>query len=110
MRDEGHEKWQERHSDLTDVADSPHHFNKLKEALPKVAEGILSSLKAAKKSGGRVPTWVQELSKVDPSVIAYVGLMCSFNGVLRQQTVTQVTQNIGEMVEKELLRDRKSVV
>lgn len=105
MRDEGREKWQDKYSGSEDVTDSPHHFNKLKQALPKVTEGITLALKEGRKSKGRVPTWVEELSTVDSDILAYVGLMCSFNGVLKTNTVTQITQTIGELIEKELLKN-----
>ena len=49
--------------------------------------------------------WVEELSTVDSDILAYVGLMCSFNGVLKTNTVTQITQSIGELIEKELLKN-----
>lgn len=105
MRDEGREKWQDKHSGSEDVTDSPHHFNRLKQALPKVTEGIQKALKDGRKSKGRVPLWVEELSTVDADILAYVGLMASFNGVLKTNTVTQITQTIGELIEKELLKN-----
>ena len=77
MRDEGREKWQDKHSGSEDVTDSPHHFNRLKQALPKVTEGIQKALKDGRKSKGRVPVWVEELSTVDSDILAYVGLMLS---------------------------------
>lgn len=104
MREQGKDRWDHKHLEATEATDSPHHFNKLKEALPKVAEGIQKSLKSAKATKGRVPMWVQELSQVDSSTLAYIGLLCSFNGVLKTESVTQVTQKIGELVEKELLK------
>lgn len=105
MREQGKDKWDQKHSEQTEATDSPHHFNKLKEALPKVAEGIQKSLKSAKANKGRLPMWVEELSQVDSSTLAYIGLLCSFNGVLKTESVTQVTQKIGELVEKELLKN-----
>ena len=105
MRVEGREKWQDKYSGSEDVTDSPHHFNKLKQALPKVTQGIEKALKDGRKSKGRMPTWVEELSTVDADILAYVGLMCSFNGVLKKNTVTQITQTIGELIEKELLKN-----
>ena len=80
MREQGKDKWDQKHSEQTEATDSPHHFNKLKEALPKVAEGIQKSLKSAKANKGRLPMWVEELSQVDSSTLAYIGLLCSFNG------------------------------
>ena len=105
MRDEGNDKWLEKHGSAEDVTDSPSHFNKLKQALPKVTKGIEKALREGRKSKGRVPTWVEELSTVDSDILAYVGLMCSFNGVLKTNTVTQITQSIGELIEKELLKN-----
>ena len=105
MRDEGNDKWLEKHGSAEDVTDSPSHFNKLKQALPKVTKGIEKALKEGRKSKGRIPTWVEELSTVDSDILAYVGLMCSFNGVLKTNTVTQITQSIGELIEKELLKN-----
>ena len=105
MRTQGNDKWHQKHSEQTEATDSPHHFNKLKEALPKVSQGILKALKEAKATKGRHPAWVDDLSQVDESTLAYIGLLCSFNGVLKEHSVTQVTQNIGELVEKELLKN-----
>ena len=105
MRDQGHDRYKEKHEGTEDVTDSPHHFNHLKQAMPKVTEGIKKTLKENRKSKGRIPTWVEELSTVDADILAYIGLMCSFNGVLKVSTVTQVTQTIGELIEKELLKN-----
>ena len=104
MRQEGKDKWDQKHLEATEATDSPHHFNLLKQALPKVSEGISKTLKDNSHTGGRVPFWVEELSKVDPDTLAYIGLLCSFNGVLKLLSVTKVTQNIGELIEKELLK------
>ena len=105
MRDQGNQRYRDKHEGTEDVTDSPHHFNKLKQALPKVTEGIGKALKEGRKSKGRVPMWVEELSTVDADILAYIGLMASFNGVLKTNTVTQITQTIGELVEKELLKN-----
>lgn len=104
MREHGKDKWNDKHLEATEVAESPHHFNKLKQALPKVSLGISQALKEQKKTKGRRPAWVTDLASVDPDVLAYVGLLCSFNGVLKEHSVTQVLQNIGELIEKELLK------
>lgn len=104
MRQEGKDKWDQKHLEATEATDSPHHFNLLKQALPKVSQGISKTLKDNSHTGGRVPFWVEELSKVDPDTLAYIGLLCSFNGVLKLLSVTKVTQNIGELIEKELLK------
>ena len=37
MRTQSKDKWQQQYSDQTDATDSPHHFNKRNEALPKVS-------------------------------------------------------------------------
>ena len=87
MREQGKDKWDEKHLEATEATDSPHHFNKLKEALPKVALGIQESLKSAKDTKDRLPMWEEELSQVDPSTLAYIGLLCSFNGVLKVRKV-----------------------
>ena len=50
MRDEGNDKWLEKHGSAEDVTDSPSHFNKLKQALPKVTKGIEKALKDGRKS------------------------------------------------------------
>ena len=104
MREIGKDKWNDRHLEATEVSERPHHFNKLKQALPKVSLGIAQALKEQKKTKGRPPAWVTDLASVDPDVLAYVGLLCSFNGVLKDHSVTQVLQNIGELIEKELLK------
>ena len=104
MREQGKDKWNDRHLESTEVTESPHHFNKLKQALPLVSKGILGALKEQKTTKGRQPTWVTELEQIDPDVLAYIGLLCSFNGVLKEHSVTQVLQNIGELIEKELLK------
>ena len=107
MRDCGHDKWTLKHQSQEDTTDSPHHFNKLKQALPKVAEGLAQALKQNKRSKegfGSQSTWVKELAQVDVDTLAYIGLLCSFNGVLKVKTITQVTQDIGELIEKELLK------
>jgi len=105
MRDQGNERYKDKHEGSEDVTDSPSHFNHLKQAMPKVTEGIQKALKEGRKSKGRIPTWVEELSTVEEDILAYIGLMCSFNGVLKVSTVTQITQTIGELIEKELLKN-----
>ena len=103
MRAEGSEKYKEKAGGETSVDKRPPHFHSLTDALPKVSEVIQKTLKEAKQSTGRVPAWVGELSTIDADTLAYVGLLCCFNGVLKEQTITQVTQAIGQHLEQELL-------
>ena len=97
MRVEGRDKFKENTEGQTRVDQSPTHFNALVEALPKVSQEIQETLKEAKRSKGRVPDWVEELSTLDTDVMAYIGLLCCFNASLKddRNTVTTVTQSIG---------------
>ena len=106
MRVEGRDKFKENTEGQTRVDQSPHHFNALVEALPKVSKEIRETLKEAKRSKGRVPDWVLELSTLDTDVMAYIGLLCCFNESLKEDsnTVTVVTQAIGQHIEQELLK------
>ena len=115
MKVEGHDKFHEKTEGQTKVDQSPHHFNALVEALPKVSQEIRETIKEAKRSKGRVPTWADELSTIDPDVLAYLGLLCCFNGVLMasvapnedkkdKRTVVQLLLNMGQHIEQELLK------
>jgi len=112
MKVEGHEKFTEGTNSQTRVDQSPSHFNSLVEALPRVSQDIAEELKIQKRSGGRVPSWVDELSTIDPDVLAYIGLLVCFNGVLKarqkssedKSTVAQVTLMMGQHIEQELLK------
>ena len=106
MKVEGHDKFHEKTEGQTRVDQSPSHFNALVEALPKVSQEIRETLKEAKRSKGRVPDWVLELSTLDPDVMAYIGLLCCFNASLKEDrnTVTVVTEGIGQHIEQELLK------
>jgi len=106
MRVEGRDKFKEQTESQTRVDQSPAHFNALVEALPKVSKEITETLKEAKRSKGRVPDWVLELSTLDTDVMAYIGLLCCFNAALKEDrnTVATVTQSIGQHIEQELLK------
>ena len=106
MRVEGRDKFKEQTESQTRVDHRPSHFNSLIEALPKVSKEIKETLKEAKRSTGRVPDWVEELSTLDTDVMAYIGLLCCFNASLKEDsnTVTVVTQAIGQHIEQELLK------
>ena len=85
------------------VTDRPAHFNLLKAALPKVTEGLRANLKATLDAKGRTPMWLGPLSSVDPSTLAYIGLLCAFNGVLKGHSFSNLLQSCGQMIEQELL-------
>ena len=112
MKVEGHDKFRENTEGQTKVDQSPAHFNALVEAMPNVAADIQQEIKEQKRSSGRVPTWANELSTIDPDVLAYIGLLCCFNGVLKarqksskdKSTVTQVLLMMGQHIEQELLK------
>jgi DNA-directed RNA polymerase len=115
MKVEGRDKFKEQTEGQTKVDQSPIHFNSLVQALPRVSEDIKEELKLAKRKGGRLPTWVNELSTIDPDVLAYIGLLCCFNGVLQasiapnddkkdKRTVVQLLLIMGQHIEQELLK------
>jgi len=85
------------------VTDRPAHFTTLKHELPKIAHGLGEDIQEAKQSKGRPPMWLEPLQTLDVNTLAYIGLLCCFNGVLKQWSLTNLTQKIGEMVEQELL-------
>ena len=86
------------------VQDRPAHFTQLKHALPEVADGLSADIKAQTLVRlGRVPMWLEPLKRIDPNTLAYIGLMCCYNGVLKSWSLSNLTQKIGEMIEQELL-------
>jgi len=85
------------------VQDRPAHFNQLTEAEPAVSEGLTEDLRLARCAKGRPPMWLDPLSRLDPKILSYIGLLCAFNGVLKDWTLNKLTLKMGEMIEQELL-------
>ena len=104
MVGEGREKFYSSVDEADHVSEKPAHFSKLQQALPAVSAGIAIAISDAQNSKGRVPMWANPLADVDPDVLAYLGLICMFNSVLRNLTVTKTNQEVGAMVEQELLK------
>ena len=104
MVGEGNEKFSISMIGADHVTERPAHFNKLQEALPLVSKGIILDLKTYRASKGRIPMWVEPISTLDPDVLAYIGLLCMFNSVLKDTTVTNTVLTIGTMIEQELLK------
>ena len=85
------------------VQDRPAHFNKLNDVSADVAEGLRKDLVNAQTAAGPRPMWVEPLKLVSPETLSYIGLICCFNCVLKNWSLSNLTQKIGEMIEQELL-------
>jgi DNA-directed RNA polymerase len=63
------------------------------------------NLRRVSEEGGCHSGWYEYLSKIDPEVLAYIGLNCCFDGYVRKSTRAKVLNNIGRRVEHELWAD-----
>ena len=105
MQQKGHERFNHRQENQApSQLGIPHQI--ITEAIPRVSAGIkitlAENLRRVSEEGGCHSSWYDHLSKIDPEVLAYIGLNCCFDGYVRQSTRAKVLNNIGRRVEHEL--------
>ena len=77
--------------------------NKLiEQALPRVAAALDEMVaEAISPAKGKPFDWEKDVSPIDTSVLAYIGLTICFNCVFKSQTMTTALSMIGERIELE---------
>ena len=104
MREDGQAKWNQRQLEAgTKVTERKPEWLQLTEALEVVADGLKVDIDEARKSKGRIPDWVHSLDRVSPYTLALIGLQSCYNSVLKGETVSKTTANIGKLIDNELL-------
>jgi len=103
MREDGQKKWEAKYTGAKDVTEQAPEYQQLKNVLDVVAEGLAGDIEAARKGKGRRPTWLDDLMHLDPRQLALIGLQCCYNAVLKDSTLSNVTQEIGSLIDRECL-------
>jgi len=104
MKSKGFDRYQGRQEkQKPSQQEVPHRI--IVEALPKVSQAITLALQEDLQrfsSGfGKRSVWYEELENQDPDVLAYIGLNCCFDSVLKTNVLTTALSNIGARVEHE---------
>jgi DNA-directed RNA polymerase len=105
MIQRGQERYNRRQEKLTpSQREIPHQI--LTDALPKVSQAITialdEDLKRFSSGLGKKSLWYEELIDQDPDTLAYLGLNCCYDGVLKLSTLAGVLTQIGARVELEV--------
>lgn len=105
MIQRGQERYNRRQEKLTpSQREIPHQI--LTDALPKVSQAITialeEDLKRSSSGLGKKSLWYEELADQDPDTLAYLGLNCCYDGVLKMHTLAGVLTQIGARVELEV--------
>ena len=108
MIQRGQERYKRRQQKLSpSQQEIPHQI--ITQALPKVSETIVRYLKEDEQrsdSGrGRRSEWYEPLVDQDPDTLAYIGLNCCYETVLKQNSLAGCYTQIGGRVELEVWAD-----
>lgn len=108
MIQRGQERYKRRQQKLSpSQQEIPHQI--ITQALPKVSETIVRYLKEDEQrsdSGrGRRSEWYEPLVNQDPDTLAYIGLNCCYETVLKQNSLAGCYTQIGGRVELEVWAD-----
>lgn len=108
MIQRGQERYQKRQEKLApSQREIPHQI--ITEVLPKVSSTIVRYLREDEHrfdSGrGRKSEWYEPLVDLDPDTLAYIGLNCCYETVLKQNSLAGCYSMIGNRVELEIWAD-----
>ena len=103
MHQDGRTKWQEKYKQADNVTEQAPQYSQLKQVLDLVADGLSKDIEEARKGKGRRPTWLNDLMHLDPRQLALIGLQTCYNAVLKDSTLSSVTQEIGSLIDRECL-------
>ena len=101
----GQERYNKRNTSIQGSQQEVAHRS-ITDVLPLVAECLTKYIdqedKRIKKTGGRIAAWFNVISKLDADILAYLGLNCMYDGVVRHETLTQTMLKIGSKINQEI--------
>ena len=103
MKQDGRRKFNEKYQQAENVTEQAPEYSQLKQVLDLVADGLSKDIEEARRGKGRRPTWLNDLMHLDPRQLALIGLQTCYNAVLRDSTLSSVTQEIGSLIDRECL-------
>ena len=103
MKEDGQKKWEAKYTGAKEVTQQAPEYQQLKNVLDVVADGLAKDIEEARKGKGRRPTWLDDLIHLDPRQLALIGLQTCYNAVLKDSTLSSVTQEIGSLIDRECL-------
>lgn len=103
MREDGRRKFNEKYQQAENVTEQAPEYSQLKQVLDLVADGLTKDIEEARKSKGRRPTWLNDLMHICPRKLTLIGLQTCYNAVLKDSTLSSVTQEIGSLIDRECL-------
>ena len=103
MKQDGRRKFNEKYQQAENVTEQAPEYSQLKQVLDLVADGLFKDIEEARKGKGRRPTWLNDLMHLDPRQLALIGLQTCYNAVLKDSTLSSVTQEIGSLIDRECL-------
>ena len=103
MHEDGREKWADKYANAKDVTEQAPEYQQLKSVLDDVANGLAIDIEAARQGKGRRPTWLGDLMHLCPRQLALIGLQSCYNSVLKDSTLSNLTQEIGSLIDNECL-------
>ena len=103
MKQDGKRKFNEKYQQAENVTEQAPQYSQLKQVLDLVADGLSKDIEEARKGKGRRPTWLNDLMHLDPRQLALIGLQSCYNAVLKDSTLSSVTQEIGSLIDRECL-------
>ena len=103
MKQDGRRKFNEKYEQAENVTEQAPEYSQLKQVLDLVAEGLSKDIEEARKGKGRRPTWLNDLMHLCPRQLALIGLQTCYNAVLKDSTLSSVTQEIGSLIDRECL-------
>jgi DNA-directed RNA polymerase len=103
MKQDGRRKFNEKYQQAENVTEQAPEYSQLKQVLDLVADGLSKDIEEARRGKGRRPTWLNDLMHLDPRQLALIGLQTCYNAVLKDSTLSSVTQEIGSLIDRECL-------
>ena len=103
MKQDGKRKFNEKYQQAENVTEQAPEYSQLKQVLDLVADGLSKDIEEARKGKGRRPTWLNDLMHLCPRQLALIGLQSCYNAVLKDSTLSSVTQEIGSLIDRECL-------
>jgi DNA-directed RNA polymerase len=103
MKQDGRRKFNEKYQQAENVTEQAPEYSQLKQVLDLVADGLSKDIEEARQGKGRRPTWLNDLMHLDPRQLALIGLQTCYNAVLKDSTLSSVTQEIGSLIDRECL-------
>ena len=103
MKQDGRRKFNEKYQQAENVTEQAPEYSQLKQVLDLVADGLSKDIEEARQGKGRRPTWLNDLMHLCPRQLALIGLQTCYNAVLKDSTLSSVTQEIGSLIDRECL-------